>query len=124
MIKVRTKERDGSEVLVNIDNIDYIVPSLDGGSVIHFQTAFLVSLDSLDSIGSKIKVSRTPVQELYQGINPQAVFVPQAAVLTESDSIEKPVYDDGYPDHLPRLPTGNVDKRTNAYKDYIAGLGR
>ena len=123
MIKVRSKERDGSEVLVNINNINYIVPSLDGGCVIHFQTTFLVSLDSLEAIESKIKVSRTPVQELYQGINPQAVFVPQAAVLTESVPPTQ-VYNDGYPEHIPRLPTGNVDKRTNAYKDYIAGLGQ
>ena len=114
MIKIRSKERDGSEVLVNVNAINYIVPSLDGGSVIHFQTSFLVALNSIEEIESKIKVSRTHIQELS----------PQSTLLTESITLDtESVLSDGYPEHLPRLPTGNVDKRTNAYKDYIASKG-
>ena len=104
MIVVKSKNQFGEEILVNSAKICYVVPSSGGQeSVIFFDNDTHISiLEPFDEFRKRfenkptVKVSEYKVLELD----------------TEST--------DGYPAHLPRLPTGNVDKRTNQYKEWIA----
>jgi hypothetical protein len=102
MIEVRAKE-NGKHTIVNENNILYISSSLDGGSVIFFHEAHLVVLDTY----AELKEQILPTIVKYQP-------APVRELLTESV-----ISDSGF-DSLPKLPNGNVDKRTLQYKAYIA----
>lgn len=118
MIKIRSRDHDGGDVLVNDDNILWVAPSLSGvGSIIYFigGNSYLSCLDSMEDIERKIK----PVTTINQFGIPS--LVPEAVISLLSNE-ELPPSKDGFPGYLPQNPSGNVDKRTNAYKDYVASL--
>lgn len=103
MITVKSKNQFGEEILVNVDKIAYAVPSLGGlETVIFFDNDTHINIlepfnDFKGRFGTKPTVK---VSEHNTVINNEST--------------------DEYPEHLPRLPTGNVDKRTNQYKDWVA----
>ena len=97
MFVVKSKNQFGEEILVNPEKIAYAVPSSGGlETVIFFDNDTHIS-----------------VLESFAEFRNRFVTKPTVKVL-----IEDPV--DEYPAHLPRLPTGNVDKRTNQYKEWVA----
>jgi hypothetical protein len=109
MITVKSREHSGQEILINEDNIQYISPSISGETVVYFsETNFLVISEPFDTF--KRRFSAKPRITLEQSFQPD-----------ESAKVEYKDLDQ-YPENLPRLPTGYVDKRTTAYKEYIAGV--
>jgi hypothetical protein len=105
---ITTKTKDGTEILINAANIIFAAPTRDNDTVVHFtENTYKVIDESFDSFKSRFAIPvLTPKPE--PTISEQTV-----AVVKDSDQ---------YPEHLPRLPTGYVDKRTSAYKEYIASL--
>jgi hypothetical protein len=97
MFVVKSKNQLGEEILINPDKIAYAVPSSGGQeTVIFFDNDTHISvLESFDEFRKRFE-NKPTVKAL----------------------VADPV--DEYPSHLPRLPTGNVDKRTNQYKEWIA----
>jgi hypothetical protein len=101
---ITTKTKDGTELLINTANITFAVPTRDNGTVVHFnENTFRVIDESFDSFKSRFSAS-----------------IPVSQLITENILASKDL--DQYPEHLPRLPTGYVDKRTTAYKEYMASL--
>ena len=119
MIKIKSRDHDGCEILINDDNIIYVAPSLSGvGCIIYFVgDSYISCYDSLEEIENKTH----PVSTFEQFGIPQGVPVTEAVFSLQSNE-ELPPSKDGYPGYLPQNPSGNVDKRTNAYKDYVASL--
>lgn len=111
LISVKSKDHYGNDILINSDRIQYIVPNGDMTIFYFSKTEFVVVTESFDSIKDKI----FPKSEK---------ILPKFSTITEdkSASIDVSEYKDldTYPANLPRLPTGFVDKRTTAYKEYIA----
>lgn len=107
---VRAKDKTGDIVLVNSDRISYLTQSLDGGCIIYFGEHILVSLDSFSLVSSKLN---PPISKI------STENVPVQISNTIKNSL---VPSDGFPSHLPRMPNGNIDKRTSAYKEYAASL--
>lgn len=106
MIKALSRDHRGSEVLINENNILYAVPSINGETIVYFDKVnFLVLTESFDDYKKR--------------------FEPPKTIFSNSTAAEHlPVGSykdlDSYPEYLPRLPTGYVDKRTTQYKEYIA----
>jgi hypothetical protein len=107
MITVRSKNQFGEEILVNTSKIAYIVPSLGGQeSVIFFDNDTHINI--LESFADfKKRFAKKPLADL--DVTRTALY--NAAAVNVSNE---------YPENLPRLPNGNVDKRTNQYKDWVA----
>ena len=104
MITVRSKNQFGEEILVNTSKIAYIVPSLGGlETVIFFDNDTHINV--LESFADFKKRFEKPVFKSVE-------------IETLSNTDIKSTIE--FPEHLPRLPNGNVDKRTNQYKDWIA----
>ena len=103
MITVKSKNQFGEEILVNTAKISYAVPSSGGQeTVIFFDNDTHINI--LESFADFRKRFNKPT----------------AKISVEKDVVFTEELVDGYPEHLPRLPTGNVDKRTNQYKEWIA----
>lgn len=104
MIKIRSRSNDNREVLLNTDNVSYITPTSDLGTLIYF-------------IGGGFLSSSTPLDDIQ---NQLVKLKPDLRFPFHQYEVEPTK--DGFPGWLPRNPSGNVDKRTNAFKDYIASL--
>jgi hypothetical protein len=103
MFIVKSKNQFGEEILVNPEKIAYAVPSSGGQeTVIFFDNDTHISV--LESFVDFKKRYAKPTVKL--SVEKDVVFTEELV--------------GGYPEHLPRLPTGNVDKRTNQYKEWIA----
>lgn len=103
MITVKSKNQFGEEILVNTAKIAYAVPSSGGQeTVIFFDNDTHINI--LESFADFRKRFNNPT----------------AKISVEKDVVFTEELVGGYPEHLPRLPTGNVDKRTNQYKEWIA----
>lgn len=103
MITVKSKNQFGEEILVNSSKIAYAVPSSGGQeTVIFFDNDTHINI--LESFADFRKRFNKPT----------------AKISVEKDVVFTEELVGGYPEHLPRLPTGNVDKRTNQYKEWIA----
>ncbi len=112
MLTVKSKEHYNKEILINPDNIQYIVPSIGGEAVVYFsKTDYLVVAEDYDVFKAKFTVSKR--QKELSSTSSDDNF--------ESGSIGYKDLDQ-YPANLPRLPTGYVDRRTTAYKEYIASV--
>jgi hypothetical protein len=107
MIVVRSKNQFGEEILVNTNKIAYAVPSSGGiETVIFFDNDTHINI--LESFADFRKRFATKTLA-DRDVTSTEVYT--AAAVNVSNE---------YPEHLPRLPTGNVDKRTNQYKEWIA----
>jgi hypothetical protein len=99
MITVKSKNQFGEEILVNTSKIAYAIPSLgEQETVIFFDSDTHLSI-------------LEPFAEFKQRFATKTL-----ANLTSEASAN---LSNDYPAHLPRLPNGNVDKRTNQYKEYM-----
>ncbi len=101
---IKSKNGNGDEALVNASAVSYVLPSLDGNCVIYFGEHFIVCLDSYKSIKEKIFTSLNTLEPVVISVKGE---VTQVSL-------------DEFPEELPRLPNGQVDKRTVQYKEYIA----
>lgn len=102
MITVKSKNQFGEEILVNTAKIAYAVPSSGGQeTVIFFDNDTHINI--LESFADFRKRFNKPT----------------AKISVEKDVVFTEELVGGYPEHLPRLPNGNVDKRTNQYKEYM-----
>jgi hypothetical protein len=106
---ITTKTKDGTEILINTSNITFAAPTRDNGTVVHFtENTYKVIDESFDSFKSRFAAP---------------VLTQKFVTTTSEQTVDVKAKDfDEYPEHLPRLPTGSVDKRTTAYKEYIASL--
>jgi len=106
MFIVKSKNQFGEEILINPEKIAYAVPSSGGvETVIFFDND--THLNILESFADfRKRFAKKTLAD--RDITPTEVYT--AAAVNVSD---------GYPEHLPRLPNGNVDKRTNQYKEYM-----
>jgi hypothetical protein len=106
MFIVKSKNQFGEEILVNPEKIAYAVPSSGGKeTVIFFDNDTHISV--LESFVDFKKRYAKPTVKL--SVEKDVVFTEELVNAANA-----------YPEHLPRLPTGNVDKRTNQYKEWIA----
>lgn len=104
-----TLTKDGTEILINPSKIIFATPTRDNGTVIHFNGSnFTVIDEPWDKFSARFK-HKTAIELLGIPDSP-----------TNTADLYKDL--DQYPVHLPRLPTGYVDKRTTAYKEYVASL--
>ena len=104
MFIVKSKNQIGEEILVNPEKIAYAVPSSGGQeTVIFFDNDTHISV--LESFVDFKKRYAKPIVKISVEKD-----IPSPSIESTND----------YPEHLPRLPTGNVDKRTNQYKEWIA----
>lgn len=105
MIRVFSKSHD-VEIFLNENKIIYIVPSIDVGSIIHFDNGTVLAVKNdityLSSIFFPEKVK--PVAPI---ITPQVIGQPSGPVTLDSE----------LPD-FPKLPNGNVDKRSLVYRQF------
>lgn len=108
---ITTKTKDGTEILINTSNITFAAPTRDNGTVVHFnENSFRVIDESFDAFKSRFAA-------------PIPLLTPQPVATVSDYSVGVVAKDlDQFPEHLPRLPTGYVDKRTTAYKEYIASV--
>ena len=112
MITVKSKNQFGEEILVNTAKIAYAVPSSGGQeTVIFFDNDTHINI--LESFADFRK--RESFADFRKRFNK-----PTAKISVEKDVVFTEELVGGYPEHLPRLPTGNVDKRTNQYKEWVA----
>lgn len=112
MLLFKSRDHDGAEIIINKNSIRYALPTLDGNTVVYFDDKnFIVVIEKFDSFKKKVLDAK-----------PDKIIDHSAATTTATASLSTPTKldPDTYPDHLPRLPTGNVDKRTNAYKEWVA----
>jgi uncharacterized protein YlzI (FlbEa/FlbD family) len=108
--------KTGEPMLVNPDNIIHISSALGGGSLINFiGGVYIVVQDSYESLLKKINPKP---KELTPGPLVKELLADVSSTLDRTKT--SATSNDAYPDFLPRLPTGNVDKRTVQYKEYIA----
>jgi hypothetical protein len=104
MITVKSKNHNGAEVLINENNILYAVASYNNETIVHLsKESFLVLAESFESFKQKFELQVQPTVSHY------------IAATSKPDTSD-------YPEDLPRLPNGNIDKRTTAYKEYVANL--
>ena len=107
MIKVRSKNHDNVEVLLNENNILYVVPAMQDGSIVYFTGGgYLTLSNTIESVDKQIK-ALIEVPKLEQ---PKSI-VPLSTII---DSVAE------FPAHLKRMSNGKVDPRTKEYKEYIA----
>jgi len=98
MLTVKSKTHDGKEILINENTILYAIPSLDGGTVVYFNNKdFIVLFIRFDEFELLLST-------------PKSISDSTPILLTEEVS---------YPEHLPKLANGNIDKRTIQYKEWI-----
>lgn len=103
MLTVKSKEQNGQEILINENNILYAIPSLDGGTVVYFSNdKFLVLLENFNSFKNIL-------------LSDKKVVVPESTPVFLTEELV-------YPNHLPKLANGNVDKRTIQYKEWQQSL--
>ena len=112
MITVKSKNQFGEEILVNTSKIIYVIPSSGGiESTIFFDNdVHLTILEPFDEFKKRFDKVALKAADILKDITP-----------CSTNESKTRVYD--YPDHLPRLPTGNVDKRTVQYKEWIESKG-
>ena len=107
MIKVRSKNHDNVEVLLNKNNILYIVPAMQEGSIVYFSGGgYLTLSDTIESVDKQLK-ALIEVPKLEQ---PKSI----ALLSTIIESVDE------FPAHLKRMTNGKVDQRTKEYKEYIS----
>jgi hypothetical protein len=76
---------------------------LDGGTVVYFSNEkFLVLLENFNSFKNLL-------------LSDKKVVVPESTPVFLTEELV-------YPDHLPKLANGNVDKRTIQYKEWQQSL--
>jgi hypothetical protein len=111
---ITTKTKDGTDILINETNIIYASPTRDNGVVVYFKdnTYIVIGESFLD-----LKARFEPVVATEKTVM-EILGIPDSQ--TNTADLYKDL--DQYPAHLPRLPTGYVDKRTTAYKEYVASL--
>jgi len=102
MIIVKSKNQFGEEILINTAKISYAVPSSGG-----IETVIFFDNDTHINILESFADFRKRFE------NPTVKFSAEKDVVFTNSS-------DEFPEHLPRLATGNVDKRTNQYKEWVA----
>lgn len=114
MITVKSREHFDREILINEAKILYVVPSERGGVIVYFdKSSFLVLNESFEEFQKKFEQKIPTSIELGQKSIEQ--FIKKTETIDYKDL-------DQYPEYLPRLPSGFVDKRTTAYKEYVASL--
>lgn len=108
-IIVKPKNPDFSEIVLNTKSISYIKPNIIGDSaiVVLYSGEVFNLTESFAELKSKLTAPiPAPIPAELQDLGVISTF---------------PAKDlDEYPADLPRLPTGYVDKRTTAYKNWIA----
>lgn len=122
MIKVRSKNHDNVEVLLNENNILYVVPAMQDGSIVYFTGGgYLTLSDTIASVDKQIKsLIEVPKLEQPKSIAPLSTI----QTFTNGVGIKNPTPNlDGFPEHLKRMSNGKVDPRTKEYKEYIASTG-
>ena len=113
MIKVRSKNHDNVEVLLNENNILYIVPAMQDGSIVYFTGGgYLTLSDTIESVDKQIK-SLIEVPKLEQ---PKSIF----PFMSTTAAVDTNLSLDEFPAHLKRMSNGKVDPRTKEYKEYIS----
>ena len=108
MIKVRSKNHDNVEVLLNENNILYIVPAMQEGSIVYFSGGggYLTLSDTIESVDKQLKaLIEVPKLEQPKSIAPLSTII---------ESVDE------FPAHLKRMTNGKVDQRTKEYKEYIS----
>ena len=98
-IKIKSKSQNNLDTIINVSNIVKLTPSVDFNSTI-------ITLSTGDVI------------------NAEGTFEHFLNLLVQQDPVPQPklssILDlDKYPADLPRLPSGYVDKRTTAYKEWV-----
>ena len=107
MIKVRSKNHDNVEVLLNENNILYVVPAMQDGSIVYFSGGgYLTLSDTIESVDKQLKaLIEVPKLEQPKSIAPLSTII---------ESVDE------FPAHLKRMTNGKVDQRTKEYKEYIS----
>lgn len=111
MITVKSKNQFGEEILVNTSKIIYAIPSSGGTETTIFFDSDIhqTILEPFDEFKKRFDKVALKASDILNNIPLTAPCSTKTA--------------DEYPDHLPRLPTGNVDKRTVQYKEWIESKG-
>lgn len=105
-ISVKSKSHGNLDTLINTSNIVKLAPSMDFTSThITLSTGDVINVEGNFESFSKLLLPKIQSTSILAGDIP---VTPEIKDL------------DQYPEHLPRLPTGYVDKRTTAYKEWIA----
>ena len=107
MIVIKVKDVAYNEAVVNEDNINYIIPTQDGYSIIYFSD-------------QKYLITTEPYYELKEKLTKPVIFpniVTQPSIT--SGGVSLCLQTSSNEDDLPRLPNGNIDKRTVQYKEFI-----
>lgn len=109
MIKVKSKNQFGEEILVNTKHITHIIPAYGGTESIIFLA----------------NDTHIAVIEPFSEFRKLFCDYPYTSSKRESSTKEEMLNasKDGDPDlfaALPRLPNGNIDKRTTQYKEYMS----
>lgn len=112
MLLFKSRDHDGVEIIINQNSVRYALPTLDGNTVVYFdEKNFIVVLEKFDSF--KKKVLDVKLESISNSIS--------STTVTASFSTPEDKYKDleTYPEYLPRLSTGYVDKRTTLYKEWV-----
>ena len=101
-IKIKSKSQNNLDTIINVSNIVKLTPSVDFNStIITLSTGDVINAEGTFEHFSNLLLSK-----------PELVPQPKLS----SDII---LDLDKYPADLPRLPSGYVDKRTTAYKEWV-----
>ena len=108
-ISVKSKSQDNLDTIINVSHIVKIKPSMDLLST-HI---FLSNGDVINAEGSFESFSNEFLSKIKEPVSTlnEAGQTPVSGEYKDLDL---------YPEHLPRLQTGYVDKRTTAYKEFVA----
>ena len=117
MIKVRSKNHDNVEVLLNENNILYIVPAMQEGSIVYFSGGYLTLSDTIESVDKQLKaLIEAPKLEQPKLEQPKSIF----PFMSTTAAVDTNLSLDEFPAHLKRMTNGKVDQRTKEYKEYIS----
>lgn len=105
-ISVKSKSQGNLDTIINVSHIVKLIPSMDFLST-HIT---LSNGDVINAEGSFESFSNKFLLKIQEPVS----------VLNEAGQIPVSKDLDQYPEHLPRLPTGYVDKRTTVYKEWVA----
>lgn len=104
MITVKSKNQFGEEIIVNKDKIIYAIPSSGGN-----ETVIFFSSDN-----------HITIEEPFVEFKKRFFEYPYTSSKREVAKDESLDENDDLYAALPRLPNGNIDKRTVQYKEYMA----
>jgi len=100
-IKIKSKSQNNLDTIINVSNIVKLTPSVDlNSTIISLSTGDVINAEGTFEYFSNLLLSK-----------PEPV--PQPKLSSSILDLDK------YPSDLPRLPSGYVDKRTTAYKEWL-----